>query len=209
MSKLFLATIFIFIVGNMAKAGEIKIYGDSVFAKSGAIAEEFQRISNHSVISHAVNGAVMSDIRDQYHGNKHENITTVIMDGGGNDVLQRSALDCLTINSRCIEAVDNALGVMEQTLEEMAEDGLRTVVWVGYYRPIFIARGLRGAVDYAVPFMKDVCEKASIECIMIDPREVFKDRWLVTYDGIHPTRKGSRLLAEMIWETFKDHGIEP
>ena len=52
------------------------------------------------------------------------------------------------------------------------------------------------------------CEEAEIHCILVDPRPAFDGRQgLITWDGIHPTWQGSRLLAELTYQAFVDHGI--
>jgi len=197
--------VLLLVISNVTY-GEVVILGDSIFAMTGEVALEFQRLSGREIISHAVTGATMEDIRTQYQTHRHPEITTVLMNGGANDVLQNS-FNCLRFNDKCRATLDTALVVMEEMLAEMPVD--TTVVWVGYYKPTGLARGFRGALDYATPLMQEACNNASLRCLFVDPIDAFADQsGLIQIDGLHPTEKGSRVLAALIWETFKEYKIK-
>jgi lysophospholipase L1-like esterase len=202
--------VFLVVFGTAkAKGEEVRIFGDSVFAQSGIIAEELRELSQYEIVSHAKDGATMGEIQDQYRLNKNDVSSLVVMNGGANDVLRGGAFSCMMRTSRCLRVIDNALMLMRQTLDEMAEDGVKTIVWVGYYRPINAASTLRRIIDYITPLMEDVCSESAVECRIVDPREEFsKGWWLIQRDGIHPTDKGSRLIASLIWETMREYDID-
>jgi hypothetical protein len=87
---------------------------------------------------------LVQSIPDQYASISKDPVPmTVIMDGGGNDVL--SVLDdCLAFNNRCRQKIDKALDIAENLLKQMDKDGVAHVIYMGpFYLP-----GLKKAVNY-------------------------------------------------------------
>jgi hypothetical protein len=187
---------------------DVRIIGDSIFALTGVITREFRARAPFRVVDHSVNGETIAGIRSQYRRIRNAPITTIIMDGGGNDVLGASG-DCKSLNLRCRRIIERSVEVMSQTLDEMYDNDVENVVFLGYYHPIGLQAGLRRAIDYATPLMMETCAAASVNCYFVDPRTYFDcNGGLIMIDGIHPSGSGSGVLAYMLWKTFVDNDIE-
>ena len=133
------------------------------------------------------------------------------MNGGGNDVLQGNIGACREFNRSCQRAIEGALAQGEELFKTMEADGVKDVVYLGYYYTKgLIAGGLDEALDYAMVKISELCEDSMyINCVVVDPRSAFKGRTgLITLDGIHPSTRGSNILADLIWEKMIDYDIE-
>ena len=193
-------------------ANDIIIIGDSIFAASGQIRSQLQSISPMEIRSYAVNGARMSGVISQYERARGNGISrTIIMNGGGNDVLQGNVGICRDFADSCRAIVDGVVEKARELFKSMKADGVETVVYLGYYytKGVF-AGGLDDALDYSTEKTLEVCEDDDhIRCIVVDPRDAFNGRsGLISWDGIHPSSSGSRLLAELIWESMVANDIE-
>ena len=131
------------------------------------------------------------------------------MDGGGNDILGSARNDCMSVNENCQNVIIDLVEGMKNLWNTMLEDGVQNVVYLGFYHPTGWSSGLSGSVDFGMDLIIDACENSEMNCILVDPREAFSARNdLVSWDGIHPTWQGSRLLAEMLNEAFLANDIE-
>jgi len=199
MKKLIFVLMFL---TTQAFGDSIYMFGDSVFALNGVVKTELEDLSGRPVTSHATTGATMKEIFLQYTAARNEEIDLVVMNGGGNDILD-NMVNCLRFNDHCRMAIHEALSVMEYTLNTLADDGVETVVWVGYYKPVRFMLPLRRALEYAWPLMAEVCANSPVRCVMVDPRIIFSEiKGVIKLDGVHPTEKGSKIIAEQIWETL-------
>lgn len=125
--------------------------------------------------------------------------TTIIMDGGGNDVMSKRQ-DCEVWNDACQVQITEAVDIGARLLEEMHQDGVQHVVWMGF----FYIDGLEKAVDYGTDLIAAACHDATIDCHVADLRDLTIPRG---WDGIHPTTEGYKLLADRLWNTTRAHGI--
>lgn len=201
--------------------------GDSIFALSGDIYTEIHAMAGETFRHYAVSGAQMiggilaPDIPSQYESAKEDdpNIDIVYMDGGGNDILipaiALDPYDCKVceyfwcedeLSQSCIDLIDDLYVERVNLFNEMARDGVRQVVALGYYKTTSGTFGdlseLAEAVVYGNETIELSCQASNLEsCVLVDPVAAFEgnESTYITSDGIHPTETGSKVLADMIW----------
>jgi lysophospholipase L1-like esterase len=143
------------------------------------------------------------------------NIDTVIMTGGGNDVLIGSANICLQDpppSETCLAALDGVFGAAEQLLADMAAAGVQHVVYSFYPHlpPGFPPGAKNETLDYAAPIVQELCMNAPVDCHFVDIREAFEGHpEYILGDAIHPTDAGSQVIADLIWATMDANCIAP
>jgi hypothetical protein len=141
------------------------------------------------------------------------NIDTVIMTGGGNDVLIGGANICLTDpppSEPCLAALDGVFGAAEQLIADMAAAGVQHVVYSFYPHlpPGFPPGAKNETLDYAAPIVEELCTNAPVDCHFVDIREAFEGHpEYITGDAIHPTDAGAQVIADLIWATMEENCI--
>ena len=84
-------------------------------------------------------------------------------------------------------------------LNEMNEDGVDNVIWLGYYELPRSNTNLTQALNLGDSFLAYACEISSnANCRFVDPRGQIPASD-VEFDDIHPTPNGSLKLAQLIW----------
>lgn len=202
--------------GSMAasvepRASGIRIFGDSIFTSGGgAIEQELERLMTRTIDSHAVAGTVMAQIRDQYKSQRGQGIRTVIVDGGGNDVLGARGECQNRMSEGCRNVIDNAAAIARDLFAMMAQDGVANVVHLTCHYPVGWNAGFDQAVDYGYAAIAQACEESGANCVLVDPRTEMRGRNnLFEWDGIHPNRAGAQVMASLIWDKIQDSGMEP
>jgi hypothetical protein len=148
---------------------------------------------------------------------------TVLMDGGGNDVLVGTIQDgeiekCKETGSSklpvCHMVVDRALAAAEQLMVRAVDAGIRDVVYF-FYPHIPDGRDIGGPhpnemLDYALPRVKDFCDTrieasgGALRCTFIDMIPVFEGHNPEWFNGdIHPNSDGSKAMAKEVWSVMK------
>jgi lysophospholipase L1-like esterase len=136
-------------------------------------------------------------------------IKTVIMDGGGNDVLIGDANLCLQTpppDTECVARIDDVLNAAGNLLDDMAAAGVQDVVY--FFYPHLPEGGLvqgfkNETLDYAAPLVQQVCENAPLNCVFVDTRPAFEGHpEYFLNDGIHPNDGGSVVLANTVWSSM-------
>jgi len=198
------------------------IIGDSMFwsgwlffgGQPSPLAKWLETWAVHSIENHALVGASLEDgwvksIRSQYDSlNKQPTITTLIMDGGGNDVMSHRS-DCEKFNDACIQMINHSLSIAQGIFESAKQDYISDILYLGfYYLP-----GLEFAADYANPKLNQICSDAEINCYFVDPRHNdttgtgLKTPEMLGSDGLHPNEQGYKILAEMIWNKKLEYNV--
>ena len=205
---LFFHTSTVFAENNLEKSKQVIILGDSIFALSGEIRKELAQLSSLDIESYARNGALMKNIVKQY-GKARKNLSarTIIMNGGGNDVLA-NLRECQELSDKCKEAIDEAIDHGYEVVDKMEADGIDNIVYLGYYYTKVLGNGLNDANDYAMEKIITFCQSISIDCHVVDTRKRLRMRGYRKLDGIHPTDRASRIMARMIWDTMVKNDIE-
>jgi hypothetical protein len=166
-----------------------------------------------------VAGANMSQIATQYSTahSADADIDTIIMDGGGNDILLGDR-SCLTNpptdpTTTCAQTIATTLGVGQTLLEQMQTDGVKHVLFFFYPHVDTVdangnAIGISGkyandSLDYAYPKIAAICG-AIANCTFVDTRPAWGENYAMYIDpqgfGVHPNDLGSQLLVDdAIW----------
>lgn len=163
-------------------------------------------------------------------------IDTIIMDGGGNDVLIGNS-SCETTappgNTSCLSTVNSAIMRAQSLLQEMATNGVKHIVYI-FYPHLDPAGGgilstpapaVNDSLDFAYPLAEQICCGSSFtstatsysctghtgaaECNFIDTRPAFEGH-LADYiksDHVHPTPAGAQVIADLVWKVMQDHCI--
>jgi hypothetical protein len=150
---------------------------------------------------------------------------SVLMSGGGNDILVAGLADafgqCKTDASptvpHCQKIVADAIAAADGMMERAVTANIRDVIYFFYpHVPNGTALGgpnPNAILDYALPKVRDFCngvEKKSagkVRCHFVDLVPVFEGKSEAEYffpGDIHPTSKGSKLMAEAVWTKMKE-----
>ncbi|GAB6095996.1 hypothetical protein JCM14469_22490 [Desulfatiferula olefinivorans] len=211
-----------------ADRDDIVNLGDSIFALSGDIYSELEAKSDETWRHYAISGAQMvggilaDPVPDQYADARSDNpdIRVIYMDGGGNDILIPAiAFDpygckncnywwCGDLSRSCKDLIDDIYVATVDLLNDMDDDGVEQVVFMGYYHlkwGLFgDLRKLDDAVDYGDKRLRDACINSTVNAVFVDPRNAFegKEGSYIIADGIHPTAAGSAVLANLLWNVI-------
>lgn len=203
-----------------ADNNQVVTVGDSIFALSGVLQDELERKAGQTFRRYTVSGseltggALATSVADQYQTARSDNpdIDTIVMDGGGNDILLPAIVfdpyNCKTqwyqfgrLSSKCKRFVDDIYVEGVDLLNTMAADGVDDVIFLGYYytkNALLLLDSLEEAIDYGDMRLSQACSFSTANCQFVDPRAFIRDRNIII-DGIHPTDEGSKILANLIW----------
>ena len=188
--------------GPVAGVGGIQRYTEQAAQAAGALAAGASYRKYYAGGTQMANG----QIPGQYTQAKtaDPDIATVIMTGGGNDILIGNST-CLAnpppANQSCVDTVARAVAATETLFMQMQADGVKNVIYYFYPRTTLAQSGAN--VDYAFPVVKAGCDKfkGPLTCHFIDTRPAFEGQnWFS--DGIHPTDPGQKAIAGLVWNTM-------
>jgi len=206
-----------------ASSNHVVNLGDSIFALSGKIQDYLHSYSGKTFRRYAVSGAeleggdlIAPSVVNQFAVARadNSNIKTVLMDGGGNDIL----LPVLTLfdiynckkdwwesrlSSSCKNLINDIYVDGVDLLNEMRARGVTKVLYLGYYytKNSLISgnlSALKQAIDYGDGKFATACANSLLSCTFIDPRSSVKSADIIA-DGIHPATSGSQKIANLIW----------
>lgn len=207
-----------------ADNNQVITLGDSIFALSGDLQDFLESYAGETFRRYTLSGAELkggtlaTDVYQQYEiaKNDNPNIDTIVMDGGGNDILipaiKFDPYNCKTqwyqfgrLSSKCKNYIDDIYVDGVNLLNSMQADGVDNVIYLGYYYPknaLLLLDSLEEAVDYGDMRLAQACNYSAVNCQFIDPRSTINDSNIV-FDGIHPNKEGSRKLANLIWPALQ------
>lgn len=194
-------------------AARTVMIGNSMFAGVGEegnggsrVQEDLEDYAGHPIENKAIVGSSLHEgwtksIPSQYADlDKSPVPTTILMDGGGNDVISKRQ-DCEAFNDHCRAQITEAVHIGADLLAQMHTDGVAHVIWMGF----FYIPGLEQAVNFGTDVIRKICHEAKIDCHVADLRDLEIPRG---WDGIHPTSpEGYQLLADRIWEVKLAHDL--
>ncbi|WP_111495313.1 SGNH/GDSL hydrolase family protein [Marinobacter bohaiensis] len=199
---------------------QVVTVGDSIFALSGELQDFLEEEAGETFRRYTLSGAeitggaLATSVANQYRQAYADNpaIDTVVMDGGGNDILipaiALDPYDCKTqwyefgqLSDKCKALVDDIYVDAVNLLNEMHADGVDNVIYLGYYytkNGVFLLDSMEEAVDYGDLRLGQACSFSVANCQFVDPRASISDGDIIA-DGIHPNTNGSRKLADLVW----------
>lgn len=200
-----------------ADRNEIITLGDSVFDKDTFIQANLEAWAGETFRDYTKNaaelagGIISNSVKKQYSDarNTDSNIETIVMNGGGNDILiPAKALDpygCRTrwyrpnISNRCVGLIENIYVDAVDLLDDMANDGVSNVLYLGYYHPKGGDANLSQAVDVGNSYLEYACGVATnANCSFTASSHVMTPADLLD-DDIHPNATGGNKLASLLW----------
>jgi len=131
-------------------------------------------------------------------------VKTVIMTGGGNDILQSGLQeDCQMKGEACGAQVIKILDSLSQLWASMAEDGVRDVIYILYATP------MGESVDFALPDgdgARARCAKvpAPLRCHILETLDIVMGD---IPDNIHPSAAASDRIGQAVVELMEKSGI--
>jgi lysophospholipase L1-like esterase len=214
----------------ITNAGNNKIVniGDSIFALSGKISDYLHSYAGKTFRRYATSGAelnggiIQPSIASQYARAKsdYSTIDTIIMDGGGNDILIPATMyfdpyNCKkdwwesSLSSKCKNYINDIYVEAVTMMNQMGRDGVKNIIYLGYYKIKFGVIGttaLNDAVAYGDDKLKLAVQNATAVNnyrVFLDPRSKITNSDIII-DGVHPTTSGSKKLADLIWAKLKN-----
>ena len=204
---------------------QVVTIGDSIFALSGELQDFLEDYAGETFRRYTISGAelkggiIATDIYGQYNiaKNDNANIDTIVMDGGGNDILIPAIAlfdpyNCKTqwyqfgrLSSSCKNFIDDIYVDAVNLLNRMDADGVDNGIYLGYYytkNGLFLLDSMEEAVDYGDMRLSQACRYSTANCKFVDPRSSINDSNII-FDGIHPNTEGSRKLANLIWPALQ------
>lgn len=203
----------------------VVMLGDSIFALSDEEGKVLFELAGDNYREYSVSGAQLvggpiKTVLEQYDEAKADNpiIRTVIMDGGGNDILIGANATCSVdygtpLSAECNAVMDEVLAAAREMFETAVADGVKSVVFQGYYyvRAQKLWQVTDEFQDKGIQLANELDAKyPDVKIIYIDPRDHF-DRDNQDYlivDGIHPNAEASAVLANLLWDAMVANDIE-
>jgi lysophospholipase L1-like esterase len=140
------------------------------------------------------------------NGQNEAPVKIVVMDGGGNDMLNNTCSDPPTPSC---QGIQNAVAAVEDLFVQMGTDGVESVVYF-FYPENQTNATQRAKVDVLRSLLQEVCATSTMpRCYEVDLRPVFDGHFseYVLSDGIHPTTAGSQASAEAIWSVMQENCV--
>ena len=200
-----------------ADRNEVVTLGDSIFDLNGQIQANLESWAGQTFRDYTQSGAELSGgllaapVDSQYATAKatDSNITTIVMNGGGNDLLIPAMLfdpyRCRTkwyrwnISQACIDLIADQRVVLTNLLNQMDADGVQNIIYLGYYELPRSNANLAQTLSHGNTNLAYACDTATTaNCRFVDPRGTVPAND-VESDDIHPTPNGSLTLASQLW----------
>jgi hypothetical protein len=178
----------------------------------GGIVPSLQQASGQKYRNYALQGTMllMADssgpaIPTQWDDAKRANakIKTVIMTGGGNDIIQSAALkaSCMMGADDCKQLLVKETQAFDELWSKMADSGVLDIIHVGYAEDT-------GTVDPSL--IKDVmtppiCSSGRVRCHDFDTTALIMKQ--LAGDGIHPLQAANDRIAKALVDLMAKEGI--
>lgn len=198
------------------------IIGDSMY-KSGMpffsgypspLAKWLETWAGHSIENNALVGASLESgwvksIRQQFESLSYSKpLTTIVMDGGGNDVMSHKS-DCLKFNEACQQMLQNCQQIAQSIITDARTKGVQNILYLGFYG----LEGLEESAKRGNQLISEVCREKE-KCYFVNPLynattgKGLKVPEMLGSDKLHPNEEGYELLAEMLWNVTVKEGIK-
>jgi hypothetical protein len=200
---------------------DVVLLGDSwmsntleVEGTGGGIAPALIAVAGLPYRNYAVQGVMMLTadtfgpaIPTQYPEAKAVNpdIKTVVMTGGGNDIIQNPTLqsDCAAGGAMCKMVLDQIGQALNTLWTQMASDGVQDIVYINYANNVgSTAQSLRG--DGGVP-TPSICFSGKVRCHEVDTTAAVMSQ--IAADGIHPLQSANQRIASQVYMLMTQEGM--
>jgi len=204
-----------------ADRNDVITLGDSIFDLNGVIQATLEDNAGETFRNYTQSGAEISggslapSVESQYATANATNgaIDTVVMDGGGNDILIPATLfdpyGCRTKwyrwnpSQSCVNLLGDIYVSGVNLLNQMDVDGVQDVVWLGYYE---LPRGNANLTEILLlgdAYLDHACNTATTaNCHYVSTLGTVPASQVIS-DDIHPTPEGSVNLAGQIWPVLE------
>ena len=200
-----------------ADRNDVITLGDSIFDLNGVIQATLEGYAGETFRDYTTSGAEISggsfapavDVQYGVANSTNGAIDTVLMNGGGNDILIPAMLfdpyGCRTKwyrrnpSSSCVNLIENTYVAAVNLLNQMDSDGVENVVYLGYYETPRGNANLTKAIQLGVAYLSYACTTGTVaDCAFVDTLGTIPAS-MVESDDIHPTPAGSVVLADQVW----------
>jgi hypothetical protein len=125
-------------------------------------------------------------------------IKTVVMTGGGNDILNSSCAD-----TACNSVVDMVEARLQKLNVEMGMDNVRDVIIVGYTYPADMSK--RESLDYSIMLSGQSCREDMMpRCFYLNSTKL---NITLMSDGIHPDAASYDLIGQEVYKLMVAKGM--
>jgi hypothetical protein len=210
---------------GMGDGKDVVCIGDSWMHLSGmsGIQDSLLRISKRPfrvfgvpgtelLMANAAGPAITSQYDDAKKGGP---IKTVVMTGGGNDILQEKLLPCIDDNfdndNVCPMQIDAVAARLQQLWAQMAKDGVTDVLIIGYSsktNPLGLGT-TKKSIAYSNMKIPPLCDMvpAPLRCTTFDTDMLVPDLTIRSSDGIHPDDPSYDKIGAAVWKVMQDKGM--
>ena len=188
---------------------------DFVEGTGGGIAPALVRAAGNNYPNYAVQGVML--LSDDAFGpaiptqwtaalRAHPGIKTVVMTGGGNDIIQDTTLsnDCASGGSACDAELDKIGAALETLWQKMADGGVQDILYVEYAPNA--GSGLKKAQENHER-IKKICDEVKLptRCHLVPTADITSTA--LAADGIHPLAAANTKVAARIVQVMKDEHV--
>jgi hypothetical protein len=204
---------------GVGTGADVVLLGDSWMSNTlqiegtgGGLAPSLIAAAGKPYRNYAVQGVMMLTssafgpaIPTQYDTAKraNPNIKTVVMTGGGNDIIQNPTIQsaCNTGGQACVDLLNKVSDAMNTLWTKMADDKVEDVVYVQYATDV-------GSTDPSVRGMQKapaICTMGRIRCHAVDSTAAVMKQ--IAGDGIHPLQAANVRLAKVVYDLMTSEGM--
>jgi hypothetical protein len=181
----------------------------------GGIAPFLQNVSGQLYTNYGLQGVMllMDDsfgpaIPTQWDDAKrtHKKLLTVVMTGGGNDIIQNASLQtsCQMGGDACKQVLIKISDALDSLWTQMAEYGVQDIVYIRYTNNTgTIDPSLQG--DKGLPTPK-ICLSGRVRCHSVETTDIVAATDLAV-DGIHPLSAANTRIAKRVFDLMTSQGI--
>jgi hypothetical protein len=207
---------------GMGDGSDVVLLGDSWMSNTlqiegtgGGIAPSLIQVSGQPYTNYGVQGVMllMADafgpaIPTQYESAKQfqPGIKTVVMTGGGNDVIQNPTLQasCMMNGPECKQLGMDIIAALDKLWSEMSDDGVQDVIYIRYSKSASSSSSDMDAGPPPPP--PQICLKGPIRCHSVETTDLVAATDLAA-DGIHPLVTANQRIAQRVFDLMMSEGM--
>jgi hypothetical protein len=198
---------------------DVVLMGDSDMSNTlqiegtgGGIAPSLQRASGQPYPNYGVQGVMLLSadafgpaIPTQWNQAKAfgADIKTVVMTGGGNDVIQNPGLqsDCMMDGPQCKQFRMDLVAALDKLWTQMATDGVQDIISVRYASNGMMMT-MSGSMEDLIP---SICTTGKVRCYSLDTTDLVNGE--IAADGIHPLVSANDRIAKALVDMMESEGM--